>query len=253
MSGAGGQVMVGAPVVTMDGEQLGSVKEVRGRYFKVDVPMAPDYWLALDNISSGSGGQVVVAFAKDRLGDYQLGEPDEVDTDTARMTEYRATDYQATAPSTANAEQAATHQHQHAQTEQERTVRLHEERLQAQKQAVETGEVGIRKEVVAEQQTIDVPVTREEVVIERRPASGRATGEEIGEGEEIRIPVREEQVTVQKTPVATEEVSVGKRAVQDTQRVTETVRREEARLETEGDVELRNAGETVRRDTTPRQ
>ena len=46
---------------------------------------------------------------------------------------------------------------------------------------------------------------REEVVIERRPAGGAAVLG-IKEGEEIRIPVTEEEVTVEKRPVAKEEV-----------------------------------------------
>src|SRR5215216_5009469 len=85
-------LMEGAPVVTMDGEQLGTVKEVRGRCFKVDAPMTPDYWLSIDNVSSGTGGQVVLRFNKDQVGDFKLGEPDEMDADAGRVTDYRATD-----------------------------------------------------------------------------------------------------------------------------------------------------------------
>ena len=48
-------------------------------------------------------------------------------------------------------------------------VQLREEQLEVNKQPVQTGEVGIRKEVVTEQKSINVPVNREEVVIERRP------------------------------------------------------------------------------------
>ncbi len=124
------------------------------------------------------------------------------------------------------------------------TVRLREEQLRAEKQPVQTGEVGIRKEVVSEQKTIDVPVTREEVVIERRPVNELARGE-IREGEEIHVPVTEEQVRVEKQPVVREEINVRKEAVQDTQRVSEEVRREEARIERKGDVNVR--GEDVER------
>ncbi|HCP75939.1 MAG TPA: hypothetical protein DIU08_15040, partial [Ktedonobacter sp.] len=98
----------------------------------------------------------------------------------------------------------------------------------------QTGQVGIRKEVVTEQQSIDVPVSREEVVIERRPASGQPSDTPIGEGETYRIPVREEQVTIDKQPVVREEVSLGKRQIQDTQRVSDSVQHEEARIEREG-------------------
>ena len=97
-------------------------------------------------------------------------------------------------------------------------------------------EVGLRKGVVSEQQTIDVPVTHEEVVIERRSGSGQPSDTPIGEGETYRVPVREEQVSVQKQPVVREEITLGKRQVQDTQQVSETVRREEAHIEREGDL-----------------
>ncbi len=121
----------------------------------------------------------------------------------------------------------------------ERTMKVHEERLHATKQPVETGEVRVRKEVVTEHKTLDVPVTREEVVIERRPVSGQAaSAAEIRPGEEVRIPVREEQVHVQKEAVVKEEVKVGKRTVQDTEHVAGTVRKEEVHVEREGDVDV---------------
>jgi uncharacterized protein (TIGR02271 family) len=101
---------------------------------------------------------------------------------------------------------------------------------------VETGRVRIGKEVVEEQQTMDVPVTREEVTIERTPVDRRPADSDIGEGETIRVPVHEEQVSVDKKAVVTEEIGVGKRQVQKTQQVSGTVRREEARIEKEGDV-----------------
>jgi len=120
----------------------------------------------------------------------------------------------------------------------DRTIQLREERLKVRKTPVETGDVRVRKEVVTEQKTIDVPVEREEVVIERRPASGRATGTDFG-AEEIRIPVKEEKVDVTKEAVVTEEVSVGKRKVQDTKHVSETVRKEELGVDTHGDVNVK--------------
>lgn len=123
-----------------------------------------------------------------------------------------------------------------ADTDEARRLQLREEQLQLYKQPVQTGEVGIRKEVVAEQQTLDVPVTHEEVYIERRAGSGQVSDTPICEGGAIRVPVSAEQVNVTKQTVETGEVSVGKRAVQETRRVTDTVRHEEARIERQGDV-----------------
>lgn len=119
------------------------------------------------------------------------------------------------------------------------TVELREEELRIEKDQVQAGEVRLRKEVVTEQRTVEVPVTREEVVIERRPAaSGREVGGNIDDGEEIRIPLMEEEVRVEKSPVVREEVSLKKQQVQGTERVSETVRREEARIEQSGDARV---------------
>jgi len=120
----------------------------------------------------------------------------------------------------------------------DRTIQLREERLKVDKSAVKTGEVHVSKRVVTEHKTIDVPVEREEVVIERRPASGRAARGDVAE-EEIVVPVKEERVTVTKQPVVTEEVSVGKRKVQDTKHVAETVRKEELDVDEKGDVKVK--------------
>lgn len=124
-----------------------------------------------------------------------------------------------------------------------RRLELREEQLEVEKERVEAGEVRLRKEVVTEQRNIEVPMAREEVVVERHPVSGdRPAGGAFREGEEIRIPITEEEVRVEKTPVVREEIEVRKRRVQDTERISEPVRREEARIEGEGDVRMGETG-----------
>lgn len=135
-------------------------------------------------------------------------------------------------------------------TDQAHSLRLREEQLQATKQRVQAGEVELRKEVVSEQKTINVPVTHEEVVIEQHSVSGgQIDNTPIGQDEVINVPVSEERVDVTKTSVVTGEVAIGKRAVQETQQVSDTVRREEAHVEnpdnaiihdTENDIYHRN-------------
>jgi len=118
-------------------------------------------------------------------------------------------------------------------------IRVHEEHLDVHKPPVQTGEVRVHKEVVTEHKTVDVPVQREEVVIERHPVSGKAASAgEIGRDEEIRIPVSEEQVSVTKQNVVKEEVEVGKRVVQETKHVAGDVRKEQVKVEREGDVDI---------------
>jgi uncharacterized protein (TIGR02271 family) len=126
----------------------------------------------------------------------------------------------------------------YADTDEQRSLKLREEQLRAEKERVQTGEVQLHKDVVTEQKTINVPVTHEEVVIERHAVTGDQVDDAapIGEGETIRVPVSEEQVNVTKTPMVTGEVTVGKRAVQENQQVTDTIQREEARLDRSGDI-----------------
>ena len=128
--------------------------------------------------------------------------------------------------------------------DQDYRLQLRGELLRTHKERVQRGEVRLRKEVVTENQTINVPVTREELVIERTRPTGeaRATGE-IGTDQEIRVPLSEERVNVEKKPIVNEEVRVGKRQVQDTRNVSDKVRHEELRVDKEGDVNVE--GENV--------
>jgi uncharacterized protein (TIGR02271 family) len=130
----------------------------------------------------------------------------------------------------------------------DRVIQLREEELHVDKKPVKTGEVKVRKEVVTERKRIDVPVEREEVVIERRPVNRKGAADL--KAEEIRIPIKEEQVRVTKETVAKEEVRVGKRKVQGTQRVDGTVRKEQLRVEKDGKANVRGSATTARRVKT---
>jgi uncharacterized protein (TIGR02271 family) len=159
-------------------------------------------------------------------------------------------DYTQTNAATQPADYTGTNDY--ADTEENRSLRLREEQLRAEKERVQSGEVRLHKDVVTEQQTINVPVTHEEIVVERRPVSAGQVDDAtpIGQDEIIRVPVSEEQVNVTKTPVVTGEVSIGKRAVEENQPVTDTIRREEARVEGTGDVPIEeNNRDLIDRDT----
>ena len=118
-------------------------------------------------------------------------------------------------------------------------LQLISEVLRVRKERVQTGEVRVRKEVRTEQKNIQVPVTREELVIDRVEGSGTPTGN-IGTDKEIRVPLSEERVQVEKQPVVREEVRVGKRRVEETRNVGDQVRHEELQVENEGDAKVRD-------------
>ncbi|WP_422124134.1 YsnF/AvaK domain-containing protein [Planococcus sp. X10-3] len=116
----------------------------------------------------------------------------------------------------------------------EEKMRLHEERLNVDKEQVKTGEVNVDKHVVEEERSVDVPVEHDEVYVERRPVDGDTTdtrGTGFNEDESINVPISEERVNVSKNDVVSEEIVVGKRKVEDTETVRDTVRREEADID----------------------
>jgi uncharacterized protein (TIGR02271 family) len=111
-------------------------------------------------------------------------------------------------------------------------IQLFGEVLRVHKDRVSRGEVRIRKEVSTTTQSIEVPVTREELVLERVPVSGQqAASNATFTSEEIRIPLSEERASVEKQAVVREEVRVGKKAVTDVESFDEQVRSEELKVD----------------------
>jgi len=145
---------------------------------------------------------------------------------------------------------------QRTRAEDGASIELVEEQLRTHTRPVQTGELTIRKEVVSETRTIEVPVRREELVIERHPVNRRPADtsehsaadpliaqlmdrlQHMRDGETLRIPIVEEEVVVQKRPVVVEEITVGKRTQQEKRTVSETVRREQARIEPHGNASV---------------
>ncbi|KIL76937.1 YsnF/AvaK domain-containing protein [Bacillus badius] len=124
----------------------------------------------------------------------------------------------------------------------EQRIRLREERLEVDKERVQKGEVYVEKDIVEEPRTVDVNVERDEVYVERRAvdevAAARDTSPIVDDDHTIRIPITEEHVEVTKRPVVSEELVIGKRKVQDTETVSDTIKREEAHIAKEGDIEV---------------
>ena len=115
-----------------------------------------------------------------------------------------------------------------------RVVRSEEE-LAIGKRAVEAGEVEVRKTIETERVRESVPVTREEVVIERHAVeAGAAADAQLEEGE-IRVPIMEEEVVVEKRVVPKEELVIKKEAVQEARVVEDTVRRERVEVNRDTD------------------
>ncbi len=113
---------------------------------------------------------------------------------------------------------------------------LSEERLEVGTQTREASRARLRKYVVTEEQTVTVPVTREEVRIEREPITDANVGAAMsGPGiseEEHEVVLHEERPVVAKETVPVERVKLAKETVTDHVEVSEEVRKE--RVDTDG-------------------
>lgn len=114
---------------------------------------------------------------------------------------------------------------QDAERAGERGMTLSEERLAVGKESVETGRARLRKYVVTEHQSVDVPVSHEEVRLEREPAGEGERGAPIGEDEQS-VTLHAERPTVGKETHAVENVRLAKDTVTEHRSVGDEVRKE---------------------------
>lgn len=110
-----------------------------------------------------------------------------------------------------------------------------EEQLHVGTQNVETGRARLRKYIVTEEQNVTVPVSREEVRLEREPITDAnvdqaMSGPELSE-EEHEVVLNEERVVVDKETVPVERVRLDKDTVTENERVSEEVRKERIELD----------------------
>lgn len=132
-------------------------------------------------------------------------------------------------------------------------VQLKEEHLKIGKRDVEYGGVRLRKVVRSEVVNQPVELKREEIVIERVPATGAKPGGDFSE-EEIYVPLRREEAVVGKETEVTEEVRIGKKEQREKQTISETVRKEDVEIEEQGGVSgSRITGKSDRNRPTPYQ
>jgi uncharacterized protein (TIGR02271 family) len=130
--------------------------------------------------------------------------------------------------------------------EGEARIPVSEEQLAIGREERESGHVEVDKEVETRHVREDVPTRHEEVVVERRPASAGMSAKPRIEEDEIRVPVTEEELVVEKRVVPKEEVVVKKREVVENETVEADLRRERVDVHGEGDVRIREEGDPRR-------
>ncbi|MEN6463513.1 MAG: YsnF/AvaK domain-containing protein [Syntrophomonas sp.] len=128
---------------------------------------------------------------------------------------------------------------QESKESEDQKLRLRKEELDVSKNRVDIGKVEFGKEIIEEQQTLNIPVIREEVVIERKSInepSDKPIGED--DDEHFSLSVSEEKVEVGKHTVVTGEITAHKREIEENREIKETIRREEARINKDGDANI---------------
>jgi len=191
-------------------EDFGEVQDVQGNYVLVQKGMINKerYYIPKEQAESYDGDTLRFRISEQDLSQFQHEPPTIYGENT----------------------QDTTTTNQQRDTEEEASIPLTEERLDVSKKSQEN-QATITKRPVKETKTIEVPVTREEISIEKRsPTSGSETEAQsspIQSEEEIKIPLRKEEVEVTKKPYVKEEVAVKKKKVTDKRKVTEDVTSEE--------------------------
>jgi len=206
----------GATVYGADGEKVGTVGTYNASYMVVGKGFffPKDYYIPVNFIAESSPDAVYLSVTKDDALN-QGWDQEPVDTMTTDTYVTPGSQY---AGSVINDDDIA---------QDTLRVPVHEERLDATKRRADAGEVTISKQVVQEQETIEVPVTEERVRVEWREPTGEATAEgAVFEEGVIEVPVSREVVDVSKRTVQTGDLEVTKEREQRTQKVSDNVRRE---------------------------
>lgn len=242
--------LANATAVDVNGEKVGDVQDV----YVNDTTGQPDF-VSVNHGLFGGGNSVVplrghtlrdgelrLAFPKDRIENApDLDENGHLTTEDQEAF-YRHYGLTETKDVTTYETGAAAGERRDAVDADRRDVANNdelvrsEEQLNVSKDRVESGQVRLRKYVVNETESVEVPVEREEVRVVREPLTDadRANYDgKIGEAEAA-VTLHEDRVNVSKESVPVEKVSLEKDTVQDTERVSDQVRKE--RFETDGEV-----------------
>lgn len=228
----------GWDVYSADGDKIGDVEEVHPHYLTVSKGFffPTEKYVPVAAITNVDGERVYVNASKQEIDN--LGW-DTIPQETATTD----TTYTDTMDTTRGVETTGTSGYTRGATtdDDDVEVTLSEEELAVNKREVERGRVIVRKGVRTEQQTVNVPIREEEVHVERRAVDGDyVTGEvpsDAFQETELEIPLRGEEVDVTKQARVREVVEIDKDVAERTERVSDSVRREEVFVEGDDTVE----------------
>ncbi|MFC0680506.1 DUF2382 domain-containing protein [Lysobacter korlensis] len=255
--------LIGADVLDKDGDKIGSVGQVylddndghpSWASVKTGLFGTKESFVPLED-ATWAGDELRVNYDKDRVKDAprvdadQHLEPSDEDelyryygmtagsygTDTGFTQDTTGTDYTTTdtdrAYTDTDRDRRDTVGHDTSGPTTDDAMTRSEEQLHVGTERVQTGKARLRKYVVTENQSVTVPVQREEVRIEREPITDANIGDAMDgpaiSEEEHEVVLSEERPVIQKEAVPVERVRLDKDVVTEQQTVNEEVRKEE--------------------------
>lgn len=241
-----GDATIGADVVGADGGKVGKVIASYAGYVVVEKGFffPTDYYVPVSAVVSSGPDEVMLNLTKDEaLHQGWDAVPASLGGDEAGMVVTDTDDLAMSSP-----DRTGVDRHGHAQpfdhdidgdvTHDDSggtiSVELHEETATASTRERDMGQVRIEKQIVTEDQTIEVPVIEERVRVERRPVDHVAESGVTLEERTFSIPIRGDVVDVEKEIHVAEEVTIQKEAVERSTAVETTLRHEELRVDDAG-------------------
>ncbi|MGC5223827.1 DUF2382 domain-containing protein [Micromonospora sp. DT81.3] len=242
--------LVGSTVIGSDGDKIGTVGQVY-----VDPDTGRPNWITVRtglfgmresfvplDAAEQTGDDIRVPYSKDFVKDApnidHEGALEEDETDN--LYSYYgggSAGYSRTADDDRGADTNGTVGHDTSGPNTDDAMTRSEERLHVGTEKVQTGRARLRKYVVTENQTVTVPVTREEVRIEREPITDANVGDALSgpdiSEEEHEVILTEERPVVAKETVPVERVRLDKETVTENETVTGEVRKEEIEFDDE--------------------
>jgi uncharacterized protein (TIGR02271 family) len=241
--------IAGYEVISDQGEPIGTISDYvfdgdnRMRYLVINTLSSRDNRqiaipVGLADIQDDNRQVILTGVTQDHLStmpSYNGDEGFSSDYDTRMMQSY----YPDQQPYTTESGRLDYNRYQEFNTPQR--LQLLEERLQINKHQELQGQVTVGKYIETRQETVDVPVSRERLVVERTPVHAASMDPRLEQGDpnhmldsslsldeqQITVPLYREEVDVSKRAVVAEEVSIRKEQDTEVRTVTETVGREE--------------------------
>ena len=234
------RTLKGKTVVGPDGEKIGSIADVYestdgsgGTFATVNTGLfgGSSSFFPLE-AATLQGDTVTVPFSKSFITEAPRVENDE---ELTAPEEERLFTYYSGAGASTGGMSTGTVGHDTSGPTTDSAMTRSEETLNVGTQQVETGRARLRKYVVTETETRTVPVSHEEVRVEREPITDGNVGAALDgpaiSEEEHEVVLTAEQPVVQKEAVPVERVRLDKETVTEQVQVSEDVRKEQIELE----------------------